>query len=152
MVIDSAAREDVVQQVFIRAYRALDQYEIGRGFGHWVKAIARNLVREELRKMLRHRGRVEAYARLALDRLDAVTPAGATEEEESRAARETALRECLDGLDTAAARVVRQHYIEGRKTGEIAAEMRRTDGAVRTLLYRSRALLRDCLESKHALA
>lgn len=147
LVFDLSAREDIVQQVFVRAYRALDQYESGRGFGKWLKAIARNLVREELRKMLRHRGRVEAYARLALDRLD--SPA----DEELRVARERALRECLGTLeqhDTHAAKAVRWHYLEARGTEEIASEMKRSGGAVRTLLYRARAVLRDCMESKLA--
>jgi len=147
LVFDLSAREDIVQQVFVRAYRALDQYEPGRGFGKWLKAIARNLVREELRRMLRQRGRIEAYATLALERLDS------PDDEELRLAREEALRDCLETLerqDTHAARAVRRHYLEARQTAEIAAEMKRSGGAVRTLLYRARALLRDCLESKLA--
>lgn len=147
LVFELSAREDIVQQVFVRAYRALDQYEFGRGFGKWLKAIARNLVREELRKMLRHRGRVEAYATLALERLDS------PEDEELRLARERALRDCLDTLeelDTHAARAVRSHYLEARRTEEIAAEMTRSGGAIRTLLYRARAILRDCIESKQS--
>lgn len=145
LVIDLSAREDIVQQVFLRAYRALEQYELGRGFGYWLKAIARNLVREELRKMLRRRGRIEAYAELALQRLDS------PEEEELRIARERALGECLDDLDrqdTHAAKAVRRHYFEALRTEEIAAEMKRSGGAIRTMLYRARAVLRDCLESK----
>jgi RNA polymerase sigma-70 factor (ECF subfamily) len=147
LVFDLSAREDIVQQVFVRAYRALDQYESGRGFGKWLKAIARNLVREELRKTLRHRGRVEAYAKLALERLDS------PDDEELRLAREQALRDCLEIMeqqDTHAARAVRWHYLEARQTADIAVEMKRSAGAVRTLLYRARALLRDCLESKLA--
>lgn len=151
MVINPSSREDVVQQVFLRAWRSLDQYETGRGFGQWIKAIARNLAREELRKQFRYRGRVESYARLALERLEAEERAAPGEAEEIQATRERALRECLDRLDTAAGRVVRLHYLEGWKTEEIAAEIRRSGGAVRTLLYRTRAVLRDCLEAKLAL-
>lgn len=145
LVVDLSAREDIVQQVFLRAYRALEQYEIGRGFGYWLKAIARNLVREELRKMLRHRGRVEAYAALALQRLDS------PEDEEVRRERERALGECLEELersDTHAARAVRRHYFDALRTDQIASEMKRSGGAIRTLLYRARAMLRDCLETK----
>lgn len=145
LVIDLSAREDIVQQVFVRAYRALDQYELGRGFGSWLKAIARNLVREELRKMLRHRGRVEAYATIALQRLDS------PEDEDRRHEQERALSECLEELDqsdTHAARAVRRHYFDALRTDQIASEMKRSGGAIRTLLYRARAALRDCLDSK----
>lgn len=145
LVIDVSAREDIVQQVFLRAFRALDQYELGRGFGSWLKAIARNLVREELRKMLRHRGRVEAYATLALQRLDS------PEDEQLRQERERALIECLEELDrcdTHAAQAVHRHYFDALRTDQIASEMKRSGGAIRTLLYRARAVLRDCLETK----
>ena len=46
---DTATTEDLVQQVFVDAYFHLDQFQTGRDFGRWLRTIARNLVRKELR-------------------------------------------------------------------------------------------------------
>lgn len=151
MLLDVSARDDVVQQVFVRAFQKLDQYEIGRGFGKWLKAIARNLVREELRKRCRYRGRIEAYARSVLDQLDEGDSGGGTVWREEERKRSLALNECLKTLEDSSAQAVRLHYLEGKKTEEIAGLLGRSAGAVRTLLCRARANLRSCMESKGVL-
>src|SRR5688572_1855499 len=53
MLRDHTATENFVQQCFVNAYERLGQYEVGRDFGLWLKAIARNLVRNELRRHTR---------------------------------------------------------------------------------------------------
>jgi len=147
MLIDYSSREDVVQQVFVRAFQRIDQYEIGRGFSHWVKAIARNMVREELRKRYRYQGRIEAYAHLVVSRLE-----GDQAGEDSSAERADALQECIGQLESSAAQAVRLHYVERRRTDQIAEDFGRSGGSVRTLLYRARTQLRKCLEMKGMLA
>jgi len=149
MLLDVSAREDVVQQVFVRAFQRLDQYEVGRGFGKWLKAIARNLVLEELRKRYRYQGRLDAYAQELEKRLAASEDIadGETERE-----RRNALRECLEGLESTTQRAIRMHYVEARPTEMVAQELGRNGGAVRTLLCRARAVLRQCLEAKGVLS
>lgn len=63
MLIDRDAREDVVQQIMVRAFQQLDHYEIGRGFAKWIKGLARNVVREELKKRYRYQGRIANYGK-----------------------------------------------------------------------------------------
>ncbi len=151
MLIDYSAREDVVQQVFVRTYKALDQYQLGRGFGKWIKAIARNLVREELRKKYRYRARIEAYANEVIDRLE-TEDASDLGHREASFLRQRALNDCLDGLEETASQAVRLHYLDRKKTEEIAEIIGKSAGAVRTLLYRARGHLRQCMESKGVLA
>ena len=43
---DASETEELVQRVFVQAYTRLGSYELGRDFGAWLRAIARNLVRE----------------------------------------------------------------------------------------------------------
>src|SRR5262245_3654703 len=50
---DGGVAENVVQQTFVNAFERLDQYQQGRDLGRWLKAIARNLVRDELVKTTR---------------------------------------------------------------------------------------------------
>ena len=61
MLLDTQRTEDLVQQAFINAYRHLDRFELGRDFGRWLKEIARNLVRHELRTRRREDQRLELY-------------------------------------------------------------------------------------------
>lgn len=145
MLVNDAMREDVVQQVLVKAFHSLDQYETGRGFGLWIKAIARNQVKEELRKQYRYSGRIEAYAKAVVERLDA--PSEQADRERARQ-RGEALKDCLENIDQAAARAVRMHYLERIKTEEIARILGSTGGAIRTMLYRARGQLRACMEGK----
>jgi RNA polymerase sigma-70 factor (ECF subfamily) len=41
--------EDVAQEAFVRAWRTLDRFELGRPFGPWVSRIAANLALNQLR-------------------------------------------------------------------------------------------------------
>ncbi len=149
MLLDVSGREDVVQQVFVRAFQRLDQYEPGRGFGKWLKAIARNLVLEELRKRYRYRGKLDAYAVELEKRLESGDDR--TEEDVDRERRD-ALRECLEGLEEATRRAIRLHYVEARATEVVGLELGRSGGAVRTMLCRARGQLRRCLEAKGVLS
>jgi len=42
--------EDLAQEVFVRAYRKLDQLQQPERFGHWVTQIARNMSKDWLRR------------------------------------------------------------------------------------------------------
>jgi len=46
--------EDVVQETFLRAYRALDQFESRADFGTWIFRIAANAALDLMRKRQRH--------------------------------------------------------------------------------------------------
>lgn len=139
--------EDLVQQVFIEAFWSLESYSEERSFSAWIKGIARNKVREELRKKYRYRGRIEHYARLMEGRLAEMAGRDLFDAE-SR----VALEDCLSRLDEKAARSIRMHYLEERSTEEIASILERSPGAVRVLMHRARAALRDCLVEKGVVA
>src|SRR6516164_6917385 len=53
MLFDARGAEDLVQRSFISAYQHLHQFQPGRDFGAWLKEIARNQVRQELRRAAR---------------------------------------------------------------------------------------------------
>lgn len=58
--VDAAAVDDMVQEVFLAAYRRLDAYDAHRPFKAWLFGIALNAVRMARRGESRHRRRVEA--------------------------------------------------------------------------------------------
>ena len=143
MLSNKSSVDDLVQQVFLKAFRKLDSFDQGRSFEHWIKGIARNAVRDELRKTSRYQGRIEAYAQLTEIRMA------------ERAGRDIfdsdvreALQDCISRLEEKAARAVRMHYIEERSTDEIGQILGQTGNAVRTMMHRARRVLRECLMRK----
>ncbi len=142
---DLATTEDLVQQVFVNAFLKLDSYEDGRDFGAWVRTIARNRVRDELRRSLREEKRLTHYQEYLLDRFD--DPDRADREEDRL---RDALERCKKKLAPAAARAVRMRYDEAMGFDEIARLLDRTVAATRQMLARIRGSLRDCIKERMA--
>ena len=55
--VHSDSVDDFSQEAFLIAYRELDRFDQDQDFGKWLRGIARNLVRNELRRNAR-RGRL----------------------------------------------------------------------------------------------
>ena len=64
MLFNGQRTEDLVQQTFINAYQHIHRYQLGRDFGIWLKEIARNEVRQELRRRMREEIVVWKYIKL----------------------------------------------------------------------------------------
>lgn len=66
--------EDLAQEVFVRAYRKLDQLRQPERFGHWVTQIARNMSRDWLRqRVAKNKPVEEPFFDQPSDQLSAVT-------------------------------------------------------------------------------
>jgi RNA polymerase sigma-70 factor, ECF subfamily len=140
LLTDRTRAEDLVQQTFVRAYHQLSQYERGRDFGAWLRAIARNLARNELRRSGREGNLLALYhAELELQLMHDA------DNSERRERLLTALERCLAALPEPAARVVELRYEQGLEFEEIARTLNRTVPASRQFLSRARLWLRDCL-------
>ena len=144
MLLDTQKIEDLVQQTFVNAYRHLDRYEPGRDFGRWLKEIARNLVRHELRTRSREDRRIELYYNHLLS---AGHDAAAAEAEDRLA---EALAGCEQKLPANAAELVNLRYRRALDFGQIAAQVGRTVEATRQQLARIRLVLRDCIQKQLA--
>jgi RNA polymerase sigma-70 factor (ECF subfamily) len=137
--------EELVQQVFVDAFAVLGRYEAGRDFGAWIKSIARNLVREELRRRDRETRRLQVYR----DHLEArLRDDAGAEQHEQRLAEAHAT--CREQLEDTARQALDLHYGESRSHEEIASALGRSVEAVRQLLFRVRLALRDCIERRMA--
>ena len=143
MLSNKSSVDDLVQQVFLKAFRKLESFDQSRSFEHWIKGIARNAVRDELRKSSRYQGRIDAYAKLVEVRLAERAGRDLFNEDTQQA-----LEECISKLEEKAARAVRMHYVEERTTDEIGQILGQTGNAVRTMMHRARRALRDCLIRK----
>jgi RNA polymerase sigma-70 factor (ECF subfamily) len=142
---DLRSTEDLVQQAFVNAYQHLDRFRPGADFAVWIKAIARNLARMELRTRSREGRRLDAYQALLERRWRDETEAHRREN-----AVGDALRACREAVAGDGAKALRLRYEEGRPFPEISARLGRSVEAVRQLLSRVRVSLRDCIQKRLA--
>ncbi len=128
--------DDLVQEAFLQLLRAPyeDQGEPARRA--WLRKVAQNLYVKSFRR--------PPFALVDLDRIEAVWLDYAQGDggNESLAA----LRECLENLDGRARQAVRLHYEERRSRREIGDRLELGEQGVKSLLRRSRELLKKCVE------
>jgi RNA polymerase sigma-70 factor (ECF subfamily) len=141
---DRDATENVAQQVFVDAYLHLDQYEPGTDFGAWIRTLARNRLRKELRTAARADRRLVAYR----ERLEERLRAEATGRHDDADAYLAALRGCRGELPDRDAALIRLRYENGMSFDAIAAEQGQTPEAVQRMISRIRFRLRDCIQGK----
>lgn len=141
---DRDATENLVQQVFVDAYFHLDQYARGTDFGAWIRTVARNRLRKELRTAGREDRRLATYRERLAERIKA--EAGDTRDDSD--AYVAALRDCRQALTPRDAAIVRLRYEKGLSFEAIAETQGQSPEAVQRMLSRIRFRLRDCIRHK----
>lgn len=142
---DAAGIEDLVQQVFVNAYMNLEQYRAEGDFGGWLRSIARNLVRNEIRRRMREQKKLRTYHKRLLARL---RDDEAAERHDGRL--RDALSHCCRKLSQTSQRAIDLRYVRSLGFGEVAEALGRTVAATRQMLSRVRLSLRRCIEERMA--
>jgi RNA polymerase sigma-70 factor, ECF subfamily len=145
MLHNYEASQELVEQVFVEAYLSLDQYQRGKEFSLWIKGVARNVVREELRKKTRESRRLEVYRDHLLARLD-----DENEADSHDSALKQSLANCRETLPEQSALALDMRYKQGKSFEEIAQAMGRTVEGTRQLLQRVRGMLKECIDRRMA--
>lgn len=136
---DPAEAEDLTQEVFLRALRALPQFtDEGVPYTAYLLRIVANLARDRWRA---GPARVVPVADIPEQPSHRPGPDGLAIESDRR----TALLGALDRLRPDQRAVLRLRILEGRTTGEVAALTNRSAAAVRQLQVRALAALRVAL-------
>jgi RNA polymerase sigma-70 factor (ECF subfamily) len=135
---DYHAVEDLFQEVCLVVVQKAADFQEGSNFAAWTRTIARNKLREQLRKR----------SGVLLD--DAFFDGLDRAFEEARAAldpdlRKEALRLCLSELQEGARQIVTLRYDEGLDPASIAGRMGRSRASVNSLLQRIREILKECV-------
>jgi RNA polymerase sigma-70 factor (ECF subfamily) len=144
---DRDATGDLVQEIFVEAYSHLEGYELGRDFGAWIRGIARNQVRELLRRRTRESRLLQTYRDRMLKKLES-SPASLRQEE----AIVDAHRRCRGELPEHSLQMLTLRYDQSLSHEEISLKLGRSMEAVKQLLYRIHVLLRDCIQKRLAQA
>jgi len=140
LIGERAVVEDLVQEAFFAAYRYLDRYDVEKPFRPWLLGIARNLLRDELKRRTREKQRMEVYSHYL-----------AAMERESKSSADDfceALAKCRGSLSNTSEQAVHLRYDQGLSIERTAQQLGRTASATQQLLYRTRIMLRDCIERR----
>jgi RNA polymerase sigma-70 factor (ECF subfamily) len=136
--------DDIAQEAFMVAFREWTSFDSSRDFGRWVRGIAANLVRNEVRKRARQQRILHAeLTYLLLNR-------------QSDAARDaspilvSAIRACLARLSPGQLALVHGRYRDGLSAAELADRAGKSADAVRQILTRIRRDLRACVQLRAA--
>ena len=137
---EAALADDLTQEVFLAVYRKPFEQ---RGKGQtvsYLRIVAKNL----LFKTRRNAGKVIAVAEIEQVEAEWVQLVG----DEDGANLAAALKECLKLLEDKPKQALDLQYKEGKQRIEIAEALGMTDDGIKTLLRRTKARLRKCMEAR----
>jgi RNA polymerase sigma-70 factor, ECF subfamily len=140
---DAQRLEDLAQETFVKAWRALEQFDGRAPYEHWLSRIAVRTALDHLRKRKRVQNEV-GFDDVGEDALDWLQTGDDERELEAGAAREL-LDLAMRDLAPADRLVITLQEIEGRSVKEIAALMGISGVAVRVRALRARARLKSAL-------
>ncbi len=155
MVDDDRDREELCQDVFVRAHRYLDGFRFESKLSTWLARIARNTCLNHLEKK-----EVPLYAdeapspkgetpdaRMALNRVpDADADVAATAEERQK--REV-IRNGIESLAEHYRTALTLYHLEGMSVSQISTVMDNPEGTVKSHLYRGRKKLKNWLLDRY---
>jgi RNA polymerase sigma-70 factor (ECF subfamily) len=133
--------EELTQEVFVKAWRKINQYRGEASLGTWLMAIAVTTCR------MWYRRRSSRIAPVGSDELESlgVTP-GATDVGAALAAELLDLRAAIAELPRRARDVLILHELSGYRHREIAKIMGISEGTSKAQLHRARRLVREALK------
>jgi RNA polymerase sigma-70 factor (ECF subfamily) len=144
MVKDRATAEELVQEAFLRVYRARGGYQPRARFSTWLYRIAGNLALNELRRPRRARphASVDDEVGPALELIEG----GAPPDELAHARLVSAsLEDALDELPERQRMALLLSAVEGLSYAEVAEALETTPASVKSLVHRARSTLAERL-------
>jgi RNA polymerase sigma factor (sigma-70 family) len=155
MVDDDRDREELCQDVFVRAHRYLDGFRFESKLSTWLARIARNTCLNHLEKK-----EVPLYAdeapspegetsdaRTALNRVP--DPEEDVAERTVNRQRREVVREGIESLSEHYRTALTLYHLEGMSVSQISEVMDNPEGTVKSHLYRGRKKLKDWLLDRY---
>ena len=150
MARNSAAAEDLAQEVFLRVYRSRETYEASAKFTTWLYRIATNLAVNHARDSRHERPEVQ----VSLDEPDEDTgttlelPDASLNAEQQMVRRERllAIRRKVEALPEQQRLAVIMHKYQQMDYKQIAEVLKKSESATKSLLFRAYETLRDQLK------
>jgi RNA polymerase sigma-70 factor, ECF subfamily len=133
--------EDIAQEAFVRAYRALETLKDPAKFGGWIYNIAFRLCLDYLRKKSSRRP-VISFDELEAKGLEPYEPDRGKEQRDIEE-RSQSLKEAIDKLPDLYRLVVTLRYMNKMSYKDIADHLNEPEGTIANRLHRATRLLKD---------
>jgi RNA polymerase sigma-70 factor (ECF subfamily) len=146
VVRDAGAAEDVAQEGFVRAYRAIRTFRAGDPFRPWVLRIVTNLALNEVRGRRRRTGLLERAGMLGRRELESMPAPDAMA---LASERQRLLWQAIAELPMDDRVVLYLRYFVELPEKELAAVIGTAPGTVKSRLHRSSERLRRVIEARY---
>lgn len=142
--VDSDWVDDIAQEACLTAFRQWQSFDQTRDFGKWVRGIAANIVRNEVRKDSRRQRIMHSeLSAILLKRQDRSDLRNAVQAEPITV---DAIRDCVAKLGPTSRKVIEGRYRENLRGEELAERLDMTAVNIRQTLVRVRRRLKQCVE------
>jgi RNA polymerase sigma-70 factor (ECF subfamily) len=140
-LVQASDAEDLTQEVFLRCYTRRARFDNIGMVRPWLIGIARNILREHVRKIKRRKE--VAWTELCLE-LDEMVPP----EDHIYGDMLAHLPVCMESLGESAREALALRYTARLRLAEIGEKLHRSEGAAKLLMFRARQALKNCLDRK----
>ena len=138
-LVNRDGADDACQEIFLRVYRQLRQFDLTRPFKPWFTTVALNVLRRSYRQSVRRREVVEEFARA--DPESSSDPA----DEVVRDQEAELVDRCIAALPRTTREPVILYYLHEMSVDEVSESLHLSREAVKSRLHRARRLLRELL-------
>lgn len=143
-VRDRATAEDLTSEVFHKALAKLSSYEWrGTPFSAWLFRIASNAMADQFKRSSRERASAD-------DPPEPDASRGPTSRDLRAIDDHVQLFQLVEKLPAVQRRVIHERFVEQRNVREIAAILKKSEGAIKQLQFRALQTLRAQMEGRHA--
>jgi RNA polymerase sigma-70 factor (ECF subfamily) len=140
-VLEAADAEDLCQEVFMRCFQMPVTFESPIMVRPWLMGISRNVLREHIRKLTRRKE--VAWSSLCIDVDESNEPCDGVYDD-----MVSHLPGCIETLGGSARDALDMYYRCRMRLSDIGERLRRSEGAVKLLMFRARQALKQCLARK----
>ncbi len=146
LVRDAAAAEELVQEAFLRVYRARERYEPDARFSTWLYTIASRLAFNELRRP-RQRAPHRSHSPEQDGRLELTADQPGIDDVVHARRVGDAVEKALDALPERQRAALWLTAVEGLSYAEVARSLETTEKSVKALVHRARSALAEHLDA-----
>jgi RNA polymerase sigma-70 factor (ECF subfamily) len=152
MVGQRDTAQSLAQETFLRAFKALDTFNLNRPFGPWLYRIATNLSINWIKRKRPPTVSIETPAgfdETESEPLDIPDSSAEPAEHFAQMEMQAELRQAILLLPVEYRSVIELRHFQELNYDEIASALKIPVGTVKTRLFRARRMLRDRLESRN---
>ena len=143
IVLDTSQVQDCVQEVWLKVFRNINQFQCSKSFAAWLNSVSANTAIDYYRKWVKHKNHIDSNEVRAL-----VTDENPGEQKLDGAVILQRIREAMEKVSVNQRTAFILRYFEEMPIAEIAETLGCTEGAVRTHIRRSLLALRAKLAGK----